>query len=146
MEVGRGASELFDDAERRGAGAGIKTKLLLARLDGLVGDELYRGLFAAHAHGKALWAGAGIGQILEGGFYDAVLQGVKGDHAQAAAGLQHARKAAKGVFQRLQFVVYRDAKRLKRAPCGVGGIPFPHAPGDGGVDDVHQLTGGFDGA
>ena len=58
-------------------------------------------------------------RIAHEALHDTVLEGVKADHDQTAAGRQQAARLIQRAFDLAKFVVHPDAQRLKAASCGI---------------------------
>src|SRR5579883_615902 len=141
------ASDPFRRSELGRAGSRVAGDLLAAGDDGLARHRAQAGLVAANAHRRARRAEAVPRLTRDEGLDDAVLQRVKADDHQAAAGAQDADGLREAVGKALQLAVGDDAQRLEDAGCR---MDAPAAAGRT-LDHLGQLSrgpkrpGGLDG-
>src|SRR5439155_4886668 len=87
-----------------------------ARADRLPVQPPQLGLTTAHADGEGRRADAPALEPLEEPLHDPVLERVKRDHRETAAGPQHLERGRKRLLELAQLVVHGDPQSLEDAP------------------------------
>ena len=118
-------------------------KLFLARQDGLLVDELHRGLFAADADGIRGRTGTACREVCEGMLSSAVFKRVEGDDGDSALRIQVIRDRLQRRFDDGKLGIHFDADRLEglfRRVVSDSEQLF----GRYALDDIDQLRRRFD--
>src|SRR5690554_5853322 len=127
----------LSDAQLGAPRAGVALDLLVGRGDRLARDDLKPRLVIAHTARRFRRADAIARLLPHEVLNNAVLQRMEADNRQPAARLEQAHGLRQRALQRAEFVVDRDAQRLKRARRRVDALPRAR---HGSLDDLRQLA------